>query len=422
MQNKKYIKIISGILIILTIFSFSVVFSAYESVYVWSNQSEPITKQTSAKPNINEQTKTTTGTEKSDDLKLESGGAVLIEQHSGQVLYDHNMHEKLRPASVTKVMSILLIMEAIDRGQISFNDKVPCTEDAAAMGGSQIWLDVREELTVDEMLKAICVVSANDCTVAMANYLCGSQEAFVEKMNARAKELGMNDTTFKNCHGIDEDGHVTSAYDIAIMSRELLNNHPTITKYTTIWMDSLRDGKSELVNTNKLIRNYKGATGLKTGSTSVALYNLSASATRNDLSLIAVIMKAPTTKIRFSEAQRLLDYGFNNYEYKSLAKKGECLKNVDVTKGIKESTDAIIQNETGILIKKGQDKEIQQTIQMEEKLVAPISENQKIGEIIFSLDGKEIARTNIIAKEKIEKKTFSNILSYLYKSWFCLLR
>lgn len=302
---------------------------------------------------------------------------MLIEQHSGQVLYDHNMHEKLRPASVTKVMSILLIMEAIDRGQISFNDKVPCTEDAAAMGGSQIWLDVREELTVDEMLKAICVVSANDCTVAMANYLCGSQEAFVEKMNARAKELGMNDTTFKNCHGIDEDGHVTSAYDIAIMSRELLNNHPTITKYTTIWMDSLRDGKSELVNTNKLIRNYKGATGLKTGSTSVALYNLSASATRNDLSLIAIIMKAPTTKIRFSEAQRLLDYGFNNYEYKSLAKKGECLKNVDVTKGIKESTDAIIQNETGILIKKGQDKEIQQTIQMEEKLVAPISENQK---------------------------------------------
>ena len=422
MQNKKYIKIISGILIILTIFSFSVVFSAYESVYVWSNQSEPITKQTSAKPNINEQTKTTTSTEKNDDLKLESGGAVLIEQHSGQVLYDHNMHEKLRPASVTKVMSILLIMEAIDRGQISFNDKVPCTEDAAAMGGSQIWLDVREELTVDEMLKAICVVSANDCTVAMANYLCGSQEAFVEKMNARAKELGMNDTTFKNCHGIDEDGHVTSAYDIAIMSRELLNNHPTITKYTTIWMDSLRDGKSELVNTNKLIRNYKGATGLKTGSTSVALYNLSASATRNDLSLIAIIMKAPTTKIRFSEAQRLLDYGFNNYEYKSLAKKGECLKNVDVTKGIKESTDAIKQNETGILIKKGQDKEIQQTIQMEEKLVAPISENQKIGEIIFSLDGKEIARTNIIAKEKIDKKTFSNILSYLYKNWFCLLR
>lgn len=422
MQNKKYIKIISGILIILTIFSFSVVFSAYESVYVWSNQSEPITKQTSAKPNINEQTKITTSTEKNDDLKLESGGAVLIEQHSGQVLYDHNMHEKLRPASVTKVMSILLIMEAIDRGQISFNDKVPCTEDAAAMGGSQIWLDVREELTVDEMLKAICVVSANDCTVAMANYLCGSQEAFVEKMNARAKELGMNDTTFKNCHGIDEDGHVTSAYDIAIMSRELLNNHPTITKYTTIWMDSLRDGKSELVNTNKLIRNYKGATGLKTGSTSVALYNLSASATRNDLSLIAVIMKAPTTKIRFSEAQRLLDYGFNNYEYKSLAKKGECLKNVDVTKGIKESTDAIIQNETGILIKKGQDKEIQQTIQMEEKLVAPISEDQKIGEIIYSLDGKEIARTNIIAKEKIDKKTFSNILSYLYKNWFCLLR
>ena len=269
------------------------------------------------------------------------------------------------------------------------------------------------------------VEALNVSTVTVSNALAGRKgvsEEVRSQVVAKAKELGMNDTTFKNCHGIDEDGHVTSAYDIAIMSRELLNNHPTITKYTTIWMDSLRDGKSELVNTNKLIRNYKGATGLKTGSTSVALYNLSASATRNDLSLIAIIMKAPTTKIRFSEAQRLLDYGFNNYEYKSLAKKGECLKNVDVTKGIKESTEAIIQNEAGILIKKGQDKEIQQTIQMKEKLVAPISEDQKIGEIIYSLDGKEIARTNIIAKEKIEKKTFSNILSYLYKSWFCLLR
>lgn len=422
MQNKKYIKVISSILIIFTIFIFSTVLAADESIYVWSNQSEPITKQTSAKPDGTGTNKTEVSEEKDNSLKLESGGAVLIEQHSGQVLYDHNMHEKLRPASVTKVMSILLIMEAIDCGQISLTDKVPCTEDAAAMGGSQIWLDVREELTVDEMLKAICVVSANDCTVAMADYLCGSQDAFVERMNTRAKELGMNDTTFKNCHGIDEDGHVTSAYDIALMSRELLNNHPMITKYTTIWMDSLRDGKSELVNTNKLIRNYKGATGLKTGSTSVALYNLSASATRNDLSLIAVVMKAPTTKVRFSEAQKLLDYGFNNYEYKSLAKKGESLKTVDVTKGIQESTELILESDAGILIKKGQDKEIQQTIQIEENVVAPIYEGQKLGEIVYLLEGKEIARTNIVAKDTIDKKTFSNILSYLYKNWFCLLR
>ena len=339
MLNKRYIKFVSSILIILTIFTFSIVFAADDSVYVWSNESEK-SVQTNAKAE-NQLAKA----KAENELKLESGGAILIEQHTGQVLYEHNMHEKLRPASVTKVMSILLIMEALDSGKISLTDKVPCTEDAAAMGGSQIWLDVREELTVDEMLKAICVVSANDCTVAMANYLCGSQEAFVEKMNSRAKELGMNDTTFKNCHGIDEDGHVTSPYDIALMSKELLNNHPTILKYTTIWMDSLRDGKSQLVNTNKLIRNYKGATGLKTGSTSVALYNLSASATRDNLSLIAVIMKAPSTKVRFAEAQKLLDYGFNNYEYKELAKKGDVLKTVSVTKGVKETAELVIESD-----------------------------------------------------------------------------
>lgn len=384
MQNKKYIKIISSVLIALTIFMFSVVFATDETTYVWSNQSKPITKQTSANLNT---TETTANTQ--NDLKLESGGAILIEQHSGQVLYEHNMHEKLRPASVTKVMSILLIMEAVDSGKIALTDKVPCTEDAAAMGGSQIWLDVREELTVDEMLKAICVVSANDCTVAMANYLCGSQEAFVAKMNERAKELGMNDTTFKNCHGIDEDGHVTSPYDIALMSRELLNNHPNIIKYTTIWMDSLRDGKSSLVNTNKLIRNYKGATGLKTGSTSVALYNLSASATRDNLSLIAVIMKAPTTKIRFAEAQKLLDYGFSNYEYKQLAKKGDVLKSVDVTKGVEENLNLIVENDVGLLLKKGQDKDVEQTVELNENISAPIQEGQKLGEIVFKLERKK---------------------------------
>ena len=434
MLNKKYIKRISTILIILTIFTFSIVLAVDDSIYVWSSQSESISMQISANLNtenisnviLNEESvnsiTTNANTENNNSLNLESGGAILIEQNSGRVLYEHNSHEKLRPASVTKVMSILLIMEALNSGQISLTDKVPCTEEAASMGGSQIWLDVREELTVDEMLKAICVVSANDCTVAMAEYLCGSQEAFVEKMNSRAKELGMNDTTFKNCHGIDEDGHVTSAYDIALMSRELLLNHPTITNYTTIWMDTLRDGKSELVNTNKLIRNYKGATGLKTGSTSVALYNLSASATRNNLSLIAVIMKSPTTKVRFSEAQKLLDYGFNNYEYKVLAEKGTILKEANVTKGVQEKVELIFENDAGVLIKEGESQNIEQMINIEENIQAPIEEGQKIGEVIFSLKGEEVGRTNIVTNTTINKKTFSNILSYIYKNWFCLLR
>ena len=397
--------------LILLIFITTSCFATSE-IYVWSPTSEPLNNTVETNANINEEK-----IENTTDLNLESGGAVLIEQTTGRVLYNHNMHEKLRPASVTKVMSLLLIMEAIDSGKLSYSDKIPCTETAAAMGGSQIWLDVREELTVDEMLKAICVVSANDCTVAMAEYLAGSQEAFVEQMNNKAKELGMNDTTFKNCHGIDEDGHLTSAYDIALMSRELLLKHPDITKYTTIWMDTLRDGKSELVNTNKLIRNYKGATGLKTGSTSVALYNLSASATRGDLSLIAVIMKAPSTKVRFSEAQKLLDYGFNNFEYKKFAEANEVVKTVEIQKGTKDSIEVVYENTIGTILKKGDDSNIEQIINIPDTIQAPINKGDKIGEIVYTIDGMELSRVNIIANESAEKNTILNMFSHVYKKW-----
>ena len=356
------------------------------------------------------------------DLNLESGAAILIEQNSGKILYEHNSHEQLRPASVTKVMSILLIMEALDSNQISLTDKVPCSENAASMGGSQIWLDVREELTVDEMLKAICVASANDCTVAMAEYLAGSEEAFVQRMNERAKELGMNDTCFKNCHGLDTDGHVTSAYDISLMSRELLKNHPSITNYTTIWMDTLRDGKSQLTNTNKLIRNYKGATGLKTGSTGIALYNLSASATRDNLSLIAVIMKAPSTKIRFEEAQKLLDFGFSNYSYISFAKKDSVLTSIAVTKGVENSVNAIYAEDSGSLLKKGQDKNIEQVVSLPEAVEAPIEGGQKLGEVKYILDGETIGITSLIADKQIKKINLSNMAEFVFFSWFRLLR
>lgn len=432
---------------------------ASSEIYVWSPTSEPLnsvqTSVNSVENNVptnneytnsntssansnstikgntykseNQETTITTNVDKSllnsvpssvgTDLNLECGGAVLIEQNSGRVLYDHNMHQKLRPASVTKIMSILLIMEAIDSGRLSYTDKIPCTETAAAMGGSQIWLDVREELTVDEMLKAICVVSANDCTVAMAEYLAGSQEAFVEQMNAKTKELGMNDTNFKNCHGIDEDGHETSAYDIALMSRELLTKHPDITKYTTIWMDSLRDGKSELVNTNKLIRNYKGATGLKTGSTSIALYNLSASATRDNLSLIAVIMKAPTTKIRFAEAEKLLDYGFSNFQYSKFSNENDILKSISVQKGVKDSIDLAYETSVGALVKKGESKNVEQTINIPEIISAPINKGDVIGNIVYTIDGNEVAKVNIIANESVEKNNIINMINYVFKKW-----
>lgn len=387
------------------------------TAYVWSNQSKKLeTAETSTGLNSSSATVT------DNPLALDCGAACLIEQNSGLIIYDYNMHEKLRPASVTKIMSLLLIMEALDSGRIQLTDKIPCTEDAAKMGGSQIWLDVRETLTVEEMLKAICVVSANDCVVAMADYLDGSQDAFVKKMNQKAQELGMNDTTFKNCHGIDEDGHLTSAYDIAIMSRELLMNHPSITKYTTIWMDSLRDGKSSLVNTNKLVRNYNGCTGLKTGSTSIALYNLSASATRNNLSLIAVVLKAPTPAIRFSNAQKLLDYGFSNYSVTSFGKKGDVIKSVTIKKGTLSSVDAVLENDADILNYNGSSSDITQEIKLSDTLNAPILDGQKIGEVEFSMDGSVILTVNLVSNKTVNKLNFSSIFKLVFSKWFNLLR
>ena len=387
------------------------------TAYVWSNQSKKLeTAETSVGLNSSSATVT------DNPLALDCGAACLIEQNSGLIIYDYNMHEKLRPASVTKIMSLLLIMEALDSGKIQLTDKIPCTEDAAKMGGSQIWLDVRETLTVEEMLKAICVVSANDCVVAMADYLEGSQDAFVKKMNQKAQELGMNDTTFKNCHGIDEDDHLTSAYDIAIMSRELLMNHPSITKYTTIWMDSLRDGKSSLVNTNKLVRNYNGCTGLKTGSTSIALYNLSASATRNNLSLIAVVLKASTPAIRFSNAQKLLDYGFSNYTVTSFGKKGDVIKSVEIKKGTASSVDAILENDAEVLISNGSNKDVTQEVKLDDTFNAPILEGQKLGEVEFSINGNVVSTVNLVANKSSDKLSFGSIIKFVMNKWFNMLR
>ncbi|MBQ9659401.1 MAG: D-alanyl-D-alanine carboxypeptidase [Clostridia bacterium] len=398
-------------LIIIFLFNFTTISLAINN-YMWS------TIETSAE--------VTSGTpvaeENNNSLGLECGSAILIEQKTGQILYSHNVHEQLRPASVTKVMSILLIMEQIEKGNITYETKIPCSNKAAGMGGSQIWLNTTETLSVNDMLKAICVASANDCVMAMAEYIGGSEEGFVELMNAKAKELGMNDTTFKNCHGLDEDGHVTSSNDIALMSRELLNKYPEITKYTTIYMDTLRDGKSELVNTNKLVRNYEGCTGLKTGSTSLALYNLSASATRNDLSLIAVIMKAPTSQKRFEEAEKLLNYGFSKFEYKEFAKAGDKLKSCDVAKGITSKVDAVFEKDIGVLIEKGKSNNISQTITLNEELAAPISKGEKIGEVVYSLNDQTLITADLISKEEIKKLNMFSMSAKVYEKWLNLLR
>ena len=402
--------------LIITVFTLTFTtpcFGAEETTYVWSsNEALSPTSSTTSEEII----------DNNNSLNLESKSAILVEQTSGQIIYSHNIHEQLRPASVTKIMSILLIMEQIEKGKLNYTDQISCSENAAKMGGSQIWLDTRETLTVDEMLKAICVNSANDCVYAMAEHIAGTESAFVDMMNNKAKELGMTDTTFKNCHGLDEDGHITSSYDISVMSCELLNKYPEITKYTSIWMDSLRDGKSELVNTNKLIRNYKGATGLKTGSTSLALYNLSASANRDDLSLVAVIMGSPTSKVRFEEATKLLDYGFNNYTFKQFANKGDVLKDVEITKGITPTVKAIFDNASGVLIEKGQESNIVQNVNIYENISAPIEKGQKLGEVTYTLNGNELKSSNIVAAESVDKLTMLSMSKNIFWLWFSLLR
>ncbi|MBO5397998.1 MAG: D-alanyl-D-alanine carboxypeptidase [Clostridia bacterium] len=355
-------------------------------------------------------------------LNIESESCILIEQTTGKVLYEKNSHEKLRPASVTKVMTILLIMEALDSGKIALTDTVPCSENATSMGGSQIWLDSRELLTVDEMLKAICVVSANDCTVAMAEFLAGSEEVFVGLMNEKAKTLGMNDTTFKNCHGIDEEGHITTAYDISLMSRELLQKHPNITKYSTIWMDSLRNGQSSLVNTNKLVRNYKGCTGLKTGSTSLALYNLSASATRDDLSLLAVVLKGGTSNIRFNDAKKLLDYGFTNFKFEKGATKGKVVQSITIDKSVEKELNLVYEKDSGVLVPKSSAGNIEQEVVINDKISAPIQKGEILGTVHFYLDGQILDSVNLVAEQDITKLSVFSMYSYIIGAWMNLLR
>ena len=407
---------------IISIFIISILFilcatysNADFSGYIWSS---PATQTMAVSSNISEEYINDT----SNPLNLDCGSAILIEQNTGKVLYSYNAHEKLRPASVTKVMSILLIMEAIENGKINYDTKIPCSENAASMGGSQIWLDTTETLSVEEMLKAICVVSANDCVMAMAEYLGGTEEGFVKMMNEKASQLGMNDTTFKNCHGIDEDGHETSSYDIALMSKELLNKYPEITKYTTIWSDSLRDGKSELINTNKLVHNYQGCTGLKTGSTSQALFNLSASATRDNLSLIAVVMKAPTSAKRFKNASSLLDFGFANFEYKKMITKDDVVKSIKVEKGVVSEVKAIAKQDLGTIITKGNDFNIEQNIEMLEILQAPIKKGDTIGKITYTLNGETVGECDLAAKEDVSKINFFNMEQFVLDKWFTLLR
>ncbi len=350
-----------------------------------------------------------------DESSLTAPSVVLMEETTGKVLFEKNAHEIRACASITKVMTLLLVFEAIDSGKISMTDTVTASEHAASMGGSDIWLETGESMTVDEMIKATVVASANDAAVALAEYVCGSEEEFVARMNARAKELGMNDTTFKNCNGLDEEGHLTSAYDVALMSRALMA-HEKIYEYTGIWIDYLRGGKTQLVNTNKLLKSYNGITGLKTGTTGQAGSCISATAKRDGLSLIAVVLGSATGKERFTDAAKVLDYGFANFAmYEPTVPDGACTE-VKVNGGMKSSVKTTVDGGEAILISKGNQESIESKIQLKKEFTAPIAKGQTLGKVVYYEDGKEIASSPIKAQSTVEAVNFFGVLERLFRA------
>lgn len=359
---------------------------------------------------------------RAEEPELLSRAGIVMEASTGTVIYEKNAHEVLPPASITKVMTLLLIYEAIEAGDITMDTIVTTSEHASNMGGSQVYLETGEQQTVDTLIKCICISSANDACVAMAEHLAGTEGAFVDRMNERAKELGMNDTNFVNCCGLDADGHVSSAYDIAIMSKELMSRFPEITKYTTTWMDSMthvtKNGSTEfgLSNTNKLLRQYEGITGLKTGSTSKAMYCLTATATRNHIDMIAVILAAPDTKTRFKEAAGLLSYGFS--QCKAYTDTHEDMEPVvvEVEKSMRKETELVPKEDFHyISIGKEDINQITEELYLYESIVAPIEVGEELGMIIYKINGTEIGRVPLVSKEEIVKAKYIDYIKELLK-------
>lgn len=341
--------------------------------------------------------------------------AVLMETSSGKILFEKNPHEQRPCASITKVMTMLLVCEAIDNGKLSLDDTITASAHAASMGGSDIWLEEGETMSADEMIKATVVASANDAAVALAEHLCGSEEVFVEKMNEKASQLGMKDTVFKNCNGLDEDGHITSAYDVAVMSRELMK-HEMIFDYTSIWLDNLRDGKTQIVNTNKLLKTYNGITGLKTGTTNDAGCCMSASATRGDMSLVAVVLGCNSGKERFSDAAALLDYGFANFSVTQLKAPEDLPKTIKVENGMQGNIGIGCDVNASIVLDKNSSSKIVSKIDLPESIEAPVVSGQKLGTVTYSLDGNAVKSFEITALQDAEKISFASVFSVLLNS------
>lgn len=343
---------------------------------------------------------------------------VLMEKSTGKVLYAENENEKLYPASVTKIMAILLVCEALDSGRIKLNDTVQCSDNAASKGGSQIWLETGEIMTVDELLKATCVYSANDACTLLGEYVSGSEQSFVEAMNTKAQQLGMSNTHFENCTGLDDTtvNHLTTAYDIALMSKELLK-HEIVKKYTTIWMDSLRDGETQLVNTNRLVRFYDGITGLKTGTTEKAGCCVSATAERNGMELIAVVLGCENSTDRFTTAQNMLDWGFANYEIAIPEFDKSTIRPMNVVHGKTDFVELEVENIASVLIKKGQSDKISVKIDLPEYIIAPVEQNTAVGKVKVYFEDKVVSEHEIKTKENVEELNLFSAIIKLMKSF-----
>ena len=349
--------------------------------------------------------------------ELPVGSAVLMEKETGTILYEQNAHAKLEPASVTKVMTMLLVLEAIGGGVLTWEQPISVSAHAVSMGGSQIWLKENEQMTVRDMFKAVAVVSANDCAVALAEAVAGSEEAFVQRMNERAGELGMADTTFLNATGLPAPGHVTSAYDIALMSRQLVLYHPEIREFTTIWMDSLRNGAFQLSNTNKLIRFYDGATGLKTGYTSSAHYCLSATAERDGMELIAVTMNSPTSPQRFEAAKALLNFGFANYALVNVYP-SQAIPPVNVELGEYETVQPLLDGSAKVLLEKAQAARVETALELSPTVQAPVEQGQILGHMRVSVDNVTVAEVPLVADRAVDKLTVGGIFKRLVRPLF----
>lgn len=356
------------------------------------------------------------------DLEIQAESAILMDSLSGKILYEKNSHARLAPASITKIMTLTLVFEALENGRLTLDDQVQAGPEAVKWGGTQIWLEEGETFSVRELVLAVAVGSANDASVALAEYIAGSHGTFVKMMNNKARELGMKDTQFINAHGLPTPGHYTSAYDIAILSRHLVNNYPAVLEYTKVWIDYLREDrgekKTQLVNTNKLLKRYEGLDGLKTGYTSEAGHCLAATAQRGDTRFISVVLKAPSSERRFYESALLLNYGFANFETVPVAAKGAVISTLTVEKGDLRQVHLVTPEPFGVTVPKGKGQDLKREIKLTSRAVAPINKGQQLGEIVLTLDGEEVGRSPLVSREEVRRSTIFELINrYFMETW-----